>query len=122
MPEPSQARRLKFYEGMAADMLMDIAGRCGEHVQQKEILTALITLEVVADLKALEAKRKQLLAESEYIVKVSTSVLQDTMELPEPPARIRVAGSLPPPCSAVPLPWQCRSTIVPSPHLRGSEP
>jgi predicted Holliday junction resolvase-like endonuclease len=36
---------------------------------------------VVADLKALEAKRKQLLAESENIVKITTSVLEDKLEI-----------------------------------------
>jgi hypothetical protein len=35
------------------------------------------------------------------------------LENPEPPSRIREAGSLPPPCSAAPLRWRCRATIVP---------
>jgi hypothetical protein len=49
-PEPSQGRSLKFYEGTAADTLVEIVGKRGEHVQQKEILTTPIILEVVADL------------------------------------------------------------------------
>jgi hypothetical protein len=80
-PEPSQGQSLKFYEGMASDMLVQIGGRRGEHIQQKEILTTPITPEVTADVEALEAKRKQLLAESENIVKITTSVLEDKLEI-----------------------------------------
>jgi hypothetical protein len=79
-PEPSQGRSLKFYEGMVADTFMEIAGKHGEHVQQPEILTTPITPEVAADLEALEGKRKQLLAESNKIFKVTASVLEDKME------------------------------------------
>jgi hypothetical protein len=65
---------------MAVDTLVEIAGRHGEHVQQKGILMTPITPEVVADVGALEAKRNQLLEESENIVHVTASVLEDKME------------------------------------------
>jgi hypothetical protein len=65
---------------MAADTLMEVAGKHGEHVQLSELLTTPITPDVVADREALEAKRKELLAKSKNIVKVTTSVLQDKME------------------------------------------
>jgi phosphoenolpyruvate-protein kinase (PTS system EI component) len=65
---------------MVADTLVEIAGKHGEHVQQLEILTTPITPEVAADLEALEGKRKQLLAESNKIFKVTASVLEDKME------------------------------------------
>jgi hypothetical protein len=78
--ELPQGRRLKFYEGMVAETLVDIAGQREEHVQQRETLPNQITPEVAADPEAFEARRKELLAEAQNIVKVTTSVLQDKME------------------------------------------
>ncbi|KAK1667756.1 hypothetical protein QYE76_055915 [Lolium multiflorum] len=78
--EQPQGRSLNFQEGMAAETLMDIACKNGEHVQQKEILTTTINLEVVADPEAFEARRKELLAEARNLVKVIATVLKDKVE------------------------------------------
>jgi hypothetical protein len=65
---------------MPSDELMEIAGENGEHVQHPEFLTTPITPDAVADPEALEATRKELLARSEKIFKVTTSVLQDKVD------------------------------------------
>jgi hypothetical protein len=56
---------------------MQIAGENGENVKLKEILTNPINPEVVANLEAFEARRKELLAESQNLVKVNASILKD---------------------------------------------
>jgi hypothetical protein len=65
---------------MTDEVLIAIAGKDGEHINQKEILTKPITAEEAADPEALEARQKELLAESENIVRITTSVPQDKME------------------------------------------
>jgi hypothetical protein len=51
MDQPT-GRTLNFQDGKAAESLMQMAGENGELIQQKEILTNPITLEVAADPEA----------------------------------------------------------------------
>ncbi|KAK1691886.1 hypothetical protein QYE76_008583 [Lolium multiflorum] len=69
-------RSLNFQEDIAAETLMHIAGEDGENVKHKEILTNPITPEEMADPEAFEARRKELLAEAQYLVKVNASILK----------------------------------------------
>ena len=56
---------------------MDIVGEDGENVKHKEILTNPIIPKEVADPEAFEARRKELLAEAQNLVKVNASILKD---------------------------------------------
>jgi hypothetical protein len=79
-PEPRQGRGLDFGEGMSMEEFTRIAGKDGENITHKEILTNPLTEEEAAYPEAFEAKRKELLAEAQRVVKVATSVFQDKME------------------------------------------
>jgi tryptophanyl-tRNA synthetase len=65
---------------MSKEELAMIAGKDGENITCKEILTNPITEEEAADSEVVEARRKELLAEAQNVVKVVASVLQDKME------------------------------------------
>jgi hypothetical protein len=80
MPEPHQGWGLDFGERMSKEELARIAGKDGENITYKEILTKPLIEEDVADPEAFEAKRKELLAEAQKVVKVTASVLQEKME------------------------------------------
>jgi hypothetical protein len=60
---------------MSKEELVKVEGKEGEHIKHKEILTNPITPEEATDPEAFEARRKELLAEAQNVVKVTASVL-----------------------------------------------
>jgi hypothetical protein len=80
-PEPGEGRGLVFGEEMSIEELARAAGRGG--IAHSEILTKPITQEEAADPEALEAKRKELLAQAKKFANTATVMLEEREDAEE---------------------------------------
>jgi hypothetical protein len=82
-PELRQGCGLDFGEGMLVEELAKAVGQNGESMMQSEILTKPIRADEAVDPEALEAKRKERLAEAEKLTKTAATMLADRIETEE---------------------------------------
>ncbi|KAM0882958.1 hypothetical protein ACQ4PT_031946 [Festuca glaucescens] len=83
-------RNLNFAEEIASEAIMRLAGENGENVVHKEILTNPLTLDLVTDPEAFEAKRQELLAEAQNLTRITSSILKDKVATDQEYEQVRM--------------------------------